>query len=202
MNKKFDTILQHVIRGWVRPSVHLSVHSLVCLLICPSRSSWKHEKHAFMMLQLYCVFVCVGGGFGFGWGWELDSPAYPSATILWPRVSCFIFFSIYGWLLHYCSSPNAWLVFGQRPRRGRCPVGDFRSFIFPSVCASPPPWLKSQSQGSNPSLMAQILDWRLKFHPQGSNPKLQAQIPVSRLKSQSPGSYPSLQALILALKFK
>ena len=34
----------------------------------------------------FCICLSVGGGFGCGWG--LDAPAHPSATILWPRVTC------------------------------------------------------------------------------------------------------------------
>ena len=49
---------------------------------------------------------------------------------------------------------------------------------------NPPPRLKSQPWGSNPSHQAQIPASRLKSQPQGSNPSLEAQIPASRLKSQ------------------
>ena len=44
-----------------------------------------------MMLQLLlCVLVGRRGlGVGAGWGWGLDAPAHPSATILWPQVTCF-----------------------------------------------------------------------------------------------------------------
>ena len=66
------------------PSVGLSV---TLELSCSSRNA---KKRLFMMLQLV-LFVCdcVGGGLG-GCGWGLDAPAHPSATILWPRVTCFI----------------------------------------------------------------------------------------------------------------
>ena len=32
--------------------------------------------------------VCLSVGGGLGCGWRLDAPAHPSATILWPRVTC------------------------------------------------------------------------------------------------------------------
>ena len=42
------------------------------------------------VLDTFCVFVCGGGwgGVELGCGWGLDAPAQPSATILWPRVTC------------------------------------------------------------------------------------------------------------------
>ena len=41
--------------------------------------------------RLVCVCVCVGRGVGrgVGCGWGLAAPAHPSATILWPRVTCY-----------------------------------------------------------------------------------------------------------------
>ena len=53
----------------------------------------KTQKRIFMMLKLVLfVCECVGGGLGVWWGsgWGLDSPAHPSATLLWPRVTFFI----------------------------------------------------------------------------------------------------------------
>ena len=55
------------------------------------------------MLQLVLwVCECAGGGLEvwLGWGWGLDAPAHLSATILWPRVTCFcsilVWFFIWG----------------------------------------------------------------------------------------------------------
>ena len=76
------------------PYVRWSIGPLVHWSVGPSRSSWKREKRAFMILQLLlCVCGCVSAwqewlGVGLGWGWGLDAPAHPSATILWPRVTC------------------------------------------------------------------------------------------------------------------
>ena len=85
-------------------------------------------------------------------------------------------------------------VFGQRPRRGRCPVeyrGTFvRSFVhsfvrsFVRLFVRPPlpaSGLKSQPQGSNPRLEAQIPASGLKYQPWGSNLSLEAQIPALEL---------------------
>ena len=75
---------------WEALSVRRSVGPSVTLEL--SCSSWKREKRVFMMLQLV-LFVCNcnGGGLGvwLGWGWGLDTPTHPSATILWPRVTCY-----------------------------------------------------------------------------------------------------------------
>ena len=38
------------------------------------------------VFDTFCVCLSVGGGLGCGWG--LDASAHPSATILWPRVTC------------------------------------------------------------------------------------------------------------------
>ena len=42
---------------------------------------------------MYFLYVFVGKGFGLGVGCGLGlaAPAHPSATILWPRVTCFLF---------------------------------------------------------------------------------------------------------------
>ena len=110
-------------------------------------------------------------------------------------------------------------LFGQQPRRGRCPVehrGAFiHSFVYPFVCPPlPASMVKSQPQTSNPSLEAQTPALRLKSQPQGSNPSFKAQIPTSRpspsrrLKSKPGGSNSSLktkfqpQGQIPALKLK
>ena len=36
-----------------------------------------------IVLDTFCVFVCVGGG-----GWGLYAPAHPSTIKLWPKVPC------------------------------------------------------------------------------------------------------------------
>ena len=48
---------------------------------------------------IICVWGCVNTwqewlGVGLGWGWRLDAPVHPSATILWPRVTCSLRFLI------------------------------------------------------------------------------------------------------------
>ena len=76
-----------------------------------------------------CMFVCEGWGLGFGWG--LEAPAHPSATILWPCVTCFFFIN-YKWLQGkgknlkyfilwyrvvsktYCSDSKQHLLMGKR----------------------------------------------------------------------------------------
>ena len=40
------------------------------------------------MSVLETFHVCLCMEWVFGWGWGLDAPAHPSATILWPRVTC------------------------------------------------------------------------------------------------------------------
>ena len=83
-----------------------SVRPLVRWSVGPSvrrrSSSWKVWKWAFSIF----FFVCLSVGGGFGCGWGLDAPAHPSATILWPRVTCSIWtmmfsfgdcFSLYEW---------------------------------------------------------------------------------------------------------
>ena len=66
----------------------------------------------------------------------------------------------------------------------------------------PASMLKFQPPRSNPVLRALIPASRLKSLPQGSNLSLKAQIPASRLKSQPPGSNPSLEAQIPSLRLK
>ena len=100
-------------------------------------------------------------------------------------------------------SPSPFLsLFGQRPRRGRCPVEHRGTFVcsFVRLFVRPP----LPPRGSNPSLGAQIPASGLKSSPRGSNPSLRAQIPALGLKSQSRGSNPSLGVLIPAsgLKFQ
>ena len=53
--------------------------------------------------------MCVGGGLkvGFGWGW---GPCPSVRNDIVTSRHFFYFFSIYGRLLHNCSSPNAWLI--------------------------------------------------------------------------------------------
>ena len=65
----------------------LSVRRSVCWSIGPS-AHWSvcgHESKSGKTSVLEAV--CVGRGVGCGWG--LAIPAYPSATILWPRVTCY-----------------------------------------------------------------------------------------------------------------
>ena len=48
-------------------------------------------------LEALCVFVCVGRGVKWGvvFGWGLAAPAQPSATKLWPRVTCLVVCSLH-----------------------------------------------------------------------------------------------------------
>ena len=38
-----------------------------------------------IVLDTFCVYLCMGG-----WGWGLDATVHPSATIMLPRVTCFL----------------------------------------------------------------------------------------------------------------
>ena len=76
-------------------------------------------QKTYIKLQLV-LFVCEygGGGFGefLGWGWGLNAPAHPSATILWPCLTCstsHYFFLFFFLLLPLCcfffSAFSPWL---------------------------------------------------------------------------------------------
>ena len=56
-------------------------------MIVVSARSKKVTVSSVKVFDTFCVCLSVGGGLGCGWG--LDAPAHPSATILWPRVTCF-----------------------------------------------------------------------------------------------------------------
>ena len=52
----------------------------------------KCENAHFLMLQLW-LSVCECVWIEWGCEWGLQAPAHPSATILWPRVTCLFVFS-------------------------------------------------------------------------------------------------------------
>ena len=76
-------------RGFVHPSVRRSIHRSVGRSVRPSvrPSVHGHESKSAKMSVLNGFWVCVGG---MAYGWGLDAPAHPSATILLPRVTCYI----------------------------------------------------------------------------------------------------------------
>ena len=47
---------------------------------------WEIERFRYFL----CVCLSVGGRLGCGWALDMDAPAYPSASILWPRVTCWV----------------------------------------------------------------------------------------------------------------
>ena len=49
----------------------------------------KSGKTSVLEAFRVCVWVGKGVGWGIGCGWGLAAPAHPSATILWPRVTCY-----------------------------------------------------------------------------------------------------------------
>ena len=61
------------------PSLCPLIRRSICFSVDTSR---KVRKWAYYVVG-FCV--CVGD---MGYGWGLDAPAHPSATILWPRVTC------------------------------------------------------------------------------------------------------------------
>ena len=77
-----------VIRGFIHPSVGPSVRWSVVIELKSGKTS---------VFDTFCVCLCVcRGEWGFGCGLGLDAPAHPSATILWPRVTC-LFCQSFGW---------------------------------------------------------------------------------------------------------
>ena len=62
-----------------------SIRGFVCPSVGPSMVI-ESKSGKTSVLDTFCVCLTVGGGLGCGWG--LDAPAHPSATILWPRVTC------------------------------------------------------------------------------------------------------------------
>ena len=77
------------------------LYKRLCPSIGPSvgpsvRPCQRVEKWETSGLEAFCVCVCVGRGVGWsvGCGWGLAAPAHPSATILWPRVTCCLAFKL------------------------------------------------------------------------------------------------------------
>ena len=83
-------------RGFVCSSFRPSV----CPSVCPSVHEHESKSGKTSDLEAFCVCVCVGRGVGWGvgCGWGLAAPAHPSATILWPHVTCYI--PYHGWSSH------------------------------------------------------------------------------------------------------
>ncbi len=110
------------IRGFVRPSIRWSVGPSVRRSV----GLWARvEKRETSVLKAFCVCVCVGRGVGWGvgCGWGLAAPAHLSATILWPRVTCFLFlsffcFSFFSFFSSYCGGPQAPLLPGAPFSKG------------------------------------------------------------------------------------
>ena len=73
------------IRDFVRPSVCWSVGPSVMVIELKNANRRIFEA----TIVIICVHECVWGRRGCGWG--LDAHAHPSATILWPRVTCWIY---------------------------------------------------------------------------------------------------------------
>ena len=80
---------QLYLRGFVHPLVRWSVGPLVRRSVGLSGViELKTQKTRIYDAAIGTVCEGVLEG-GLGWGWRLDAPAHPSATILWPRVTCF-----------------------------------------------------------------------------------------------------------------
>ena len=72
-------------------SVRLSVSLSIPQSVRPSVCEHEPKSRKTSVLETFCVCVCVGRGIGWGvgFGWGLAAPTQPSATILWPRVTCY-----------------------------------------------------------------------------------------------------------------
>ena len=90
----------------VSPSIGLFVNLSITLKL-RTRKTYIYDAAV-----IFCVCVC-----GVGLGFRLVV-GFPCSSVRNDNV--FYFFRIYGWLLHYCSSPNAWLVFYHCPCPPSC----------------------------------------------------------------------------------